>query len=333
VQTVPPPSSTTDEAFPAPAGDPGDSGVPQELDPVAYRKRRRRRGIIALVLIAILAIAAGVLAWWLGSGRYETVPQVTGLTASQAESRLQDQGFDVQYDGKRYSENVPAGDVISSDPKAGTDAKSGATVTLVVSKGKELYDVPTLAGKELSAAKKLIKGHFAVGQIDKKYSDTVAAGVVMSSQPDSGQLSPGAEIDLVVSKGPPPVPVPNLVGTSLDDARAQLGDLDLSLNETDKKYSEKYAEGFIIGQDPGEGVQLQRGSTISVVVSLGPPLVTVPDVVDMPIDEATAKLKAAGLKWEVYEPFGISPLNRVASQDPEGGTQAPKGSTVRLGII
>jgi beta-lactam-binding protein with PASTA domain len=334
VQTVPPPSSTTDETFPAPAGSPGDSGVPQELDPAAYRKRRRRRGIIALVLVALLAIGVGVLAWWLGSGRYETVPQVAGLTASQAESRLQDQGFDVKYASKRYSETVTAGDVISSDPKAGTDADSGATVTLVVSKGKELYDVPTLKGKDLSAAKKLLKEHLAVGQVERRYSNTVAVGIVMQSQPDAGQaLGPGTEVDLVVSKGPPPVPVPNLVGSSLDDARATLDDLDLRLTQADQKYSENYDEGIIMSQDPGEGAQLQRGSTISVVVSLGPPLVTVPDVVDMPIDEAEAKLKAAGLKWEVYEPFGISPLNRVASQDPEGGTQAPRGSTVRLGII
>jgi beta-lactam-binding protein with PASTA domain len=53
----------------------------------------------------------------------------------------------------------------------------------------------------------------------------------------------------------------------------------------------------------------------------------------MPVDEAIAELDKAGFDTEVYEPFGISPLNRVASQDPEGGTKAPLGSTVRLGII
>ena len=72
---------------------------------------------------------------------------------------------------------------------------------------------------------------------------------------------------------------------------------------------------------------------MSVVVSLGPPLVVVPDVVDMPIDDAKARLEDAGFKVEVYEPFGISPLNRVTSTDPEGGTKAPLGSTVRVGII
>jgi serine/threonine-protein kinase len=173
-----------------------------------------------------------------------------------------------------------------------------------------------------------------VGDVTRKYSETVEAGLVVSSKPAAGQsVSPDTKVDLVVSKGPPPVPVPDLSGDTVVDARAALRDLDLELTQSGEEYDKKVPAGQIISQSPAAGVNVPRGSTISVVVSLGPPLVEVPNVVDMPVDQAIAELEQAGFDTEVYEPFGISPLNRVASQDPEGGTKAPLGSTVRLGII
>ena len=330
----------------APPGDvvpPAADGVPpakppspgQALDPAAHRKRNRRRGVVALVVVLLLAVGAGAFAWWLGEGRYATVPRVTGLTAEQATKQLEAEGLEVQFAPQEFSEIVKAGEVISSDPDQGAQISSGGTVTLTVSKGPERYDVPNVVGDKLADAKEALKEtNLAVGDVTRKYSDTVATDLVISAEPKAGSpVRPGTRVNLVVSKGLPPVTVPNLVGDSTSSAQDQLAKLNLGYRKSDEKYDNKVPAGAVISQTPASGTSLEQGSTVSVVVSLGPPLVEVPWVVDMPLEEAIAELKRAGFKYTTYDLFGISPLNRVARQDPEGGTQAPKGSVIDLGLV
>ena len=319
---------------PPASGSSNGQGSSKALDPELHRKRSRRRGLIALTVVILLAIAAGAFAWWLGAGRTTTVPRVTGLTAKAAEAALQEQGLEVAYGDEQFSEIVKDGEVITSDPTQGSDISSGGTVTLVVSKGPEVYDVPRVVGKELSDAKKVIKDHFKVGEISREYSDSVKEGVVISAKPEEGtSVSPDSRIDLVVSKGLPPVDVPNLVGTSESDAKAALDEANLKYQKTDEQQSMKYAAGEVISQTPTAGSSVLQGSTVSVVVSTGPPMVKVPDVIEKPLEEAIRLLDAAGLKYSTYDVFGVSPLNRVASQDPDGGSMAPMGSVVRLGLV
>ena len=326
-------------AVEAPVSPPPDDAKPktssQALDPEAHRKRSRRRGIVALTLVLLLAIGAGAFAWWLGEGRYTTVPRVTGLTAQAAESQLESEGLEVEFGEEQYSEIVKAGEVISSDPEQGAEVRSGSTVTLIVSKGPERYDVPDVVGERLSAAKKMIKDtNLAVGEITRKYSDTVDQGLVISAQPKAGtSVRVDTRVELVVSKGLPPVTVPDLVGDSTDSARNQLDKLNLEYTESGEEYNNKVPAGSIISQDPASGLSVAQGSTVSVIVSLGPPLVEVPDVFDFPLDRAIAELEAAGFEYETFEPFGVSPFDRVVTQDPEGGSMAPKGSVVQLDIF
>lgn len=312
---------------------PGPSA--KSLDPAAHRKRSRRRGLIALAVVLVLALGAGVFAWWLGTGRYTTVPRLTGLTAQAAEAQLEAEGLSADFADEQFSEIVKAGQVISSDPEQGAEVRSGGTVTLVMSKGPERYDVPNVVGKELDAAKQQIKKrNLAVGNITRKYSDSVDKGLVLSAKPKTGtSLRVDSAVDLVVSKGPAPVSVPNLSGDSVDSARSKLAKIDLKLSQGDQEYNNKVPAGAIISQSPANGALVSPGSTVSVVVSLGPPLVKVPDVVDMPLEQAIAALKQAGFKYKTFDLFGVSPLNRVATQDPGGGTEAPKGSVIELGLV
>lgn len=299
------------------------------------QKQRRWRGPVALAVVVALAIAIGSVAWWLGSGRYTTVPGVIGVTSKQAEAKLQEAGLGVAYDDPQYSEIVSKGLVLSSDPAPGGRVARNGAVTLVLSLGPERYDVPKLVNlTQAQAQEALTKTKLAVGTVKRQYSETVPNGRVISSSPAAGtSVRVGTAVDLVVSKGLPPVTVPDVTNKPYDEAQRTLESLGLTISQSDQKYSEQVAKGSIITQSPAPGANVTRGTAVNVVVSLGPPLVTVPNVVDDPVDTATAKLEAAGFKVEVYEPFGISPLNRVASQDPKAGTQAPKGSVVRIGII
>ena len=331
----------------APAVAPGGPPAPPEstslgLDdqppspvPEAHRSRSRKRGFIALALVLLLAIGAGVFAWWLGPGQTTTVPGVTGLSKQAAEARLQEQGLEVAYGDEQFSEIVKAGDVIASDPEQGAEVSSGGTVTLILSKGPERYDVPKVVGLKLDRAKKMLTdNHMAVGSVTRAYSDTVNEGRVIKAAPKEGQsVRPDTKVNLTVSKGLPPVDVPNLLGMSQASAKSALADHGLSYGVTDQKHSMQYASGEIMSQSPTAGTSVEQGTTVGVVVSTGPPLVEVPSLKGKSLSTAIDMLADAGLKYSTYNLLPASPLNLVYSQDPDGGTMVARGTVVRLGLV
>ncbi len=302
----------TDPAAEATPPDDGTSPASrQALDPEAHRKRSRRRGLVALALVLALAVAAGAFAWWLGSGRNTTVPRVTGLTAQTAKVQLESEGLEVEFADEQYSEIVKAGEVISSDPEQGAEVRSGSTVTLVVSKGPERYDVPNVVGDRLDDAKKQIRQrHLEVGEVTRRYSENIETGIVMIAKPDVGtSVSPDTAVDLVVSKGLPPVTVPDLVGDTTESAQDQLAKRSLKYKESSEEYDNKIPAGAVISQDPVSGASVPQGSTVSVVVSLGPPLVEVPDVFDFPVERAIADSRGGRLQVQ-----DVRPVRRQSAQ-------------------
>src|SRR5699024_9015311 len=115
---------------------------PKRRKEVSARTRRRRRGLIAFVIILLLGIAAGVTAWWFASGRYSTVPNVRGASAAKATTALEDAGYQAGSTSSEFSETVPKGAVIETDPEMGSRVPRGNTVALVVSLGKDRIAVP-----------------------------------------------------------------------------------------------------------------------------------------------------------------------------------------------
>jgi serine/threonine-protein kinase len=97
-------------------------------------------------------------------------------------------------------------------------------------------------------------------------------------------------------------------------------------------YNESVPAGSVISQSPAAGTTVKRGTTVSLVISKGPPLVTVPNVLDKKVAAATQALQAAGFKVKVNKPPVVI-LDRVLSQSPAPGSQAPKGSTVTITAI
>ena len=138
------------------------------------------------------------------------------------EDALEDAGLTPEVGDKAYSETVPAGRVVATDPEPGAKVADGGTVTLTISLGKERYDVPKLAGKsEDQARAALADTHLAVGTVDGAWSDTVPKGDVVSTSPKAGTtVRPDTAVDLVVSKGPAPVKLKDWVGKDSDDALA-----------------------------------------------------------------------------------------------------------------
>ncbi len=299
------------------------------------RPRRSRRGPILLLLALLLVATAGLGAWWFGYARYTSTPSVLGLTQAAAVTKLQDAGLDATIGDPAYSETVKAGRVLSTDPAAGSRILDGGTVSVVVSLGKERYDVPTVSGMtEDQAQDQLIRAHLANGRSIERFSEEVPAGTVIRSDPKAGTtLRPGTAVDLVVSKGRKPVEVRDWTGKDADLAEQKLTAQGLTVDRDTEEFSDSVPEGRVISQSPSSG-SLFRGDTVRLVVSRGPELIEVPGgLVASGVDAATAKLEALGFVVEVKNDPGYIGLGYVFHVDPGSGSMVPRGSTVTLYLI
>jgi serine/threonine-protein kinase len=300
----------------------------------ARRPRRSRRGPVVLLLALLLVAGAGLGAWWFGWERYTSAPGVLGLTEKQAEKKLEAAGLDVQVGDPAYSETVPAGRVLSTDPSAGSRVLDGGTVTVGLSLGKERYKVPKTKGmSEDDAQDALLAGHLAFGKAIPRWSETVEKGTVLHSDPPVGQsLRPGVVVDLYVSKGRKPLTVTDRTGKDFVEARTALQRKGFTVSSTEE-YSDTVANGDVISQTPDDGT-LFRGEEVRFVVSQGPELIAVPDGLRASgVDSATSALEALGFHVRIEHVAGYLGLQFVYSVDPGSGTELPKGSTVTLWLI
>lgn len=294
-------------------------------------RRRRAPWILALLAVALLASAAG--AWWFLQGNTSPAPDVTGLSISQAQATLAGTGYAVVEQGQEFSETVPAGIIITTDPAPGDGIREAGTLAAVVSQGPERYPVPDLAGlSPETATDQLLAIPLATGGRTEVFDADIPAGQVVGTDPPAGQVvSPSTPVDLLVSKGPEPIELADLTNRRAATATAALEERGLVVTVVER-FSEKIDQGRIIGQSPAPGTTVPSGSTVEVLVSKGPPPVIVPNLIDMRRKAAVETLADLGLRAQV-EAGEFTPLNRVISQVPAAGTEVPKGSTVTLRII
>ncbi|MFC1435840.1 Stk1 family PASTA domain-containing Ser/Thr kinase [Streptacidiphilus sp. N1-3] len=296
------------------------------------RQRRRRGWVLPVSVLLALALIIGGASWaW--NGLYMQMPSVLGLSRTAAVATLQDDGLTVQV-VQDFSATVATDRVISSDPAVGTRIRKDSTVTLDVSKGPNRPAVPALAGLSQAAAERAVKdAGLAVGRISKEGSDSVAAGDVIRSSPGPGsKQQPNTPIDLVVSSGPAPVDLPDVVGESVDQATSDLTDAGFKVAVSpDQVYSNDADAGQVAAMSPN-GDSATPGTTVTLTVSKGQQLVNVPDVTGMKEKDARKALTDAGFQVQVIKlnPFG-NPTVHIES--PNGNQQAPKGSTVTITVL
>ena len=323
------------EHVPAPEDSvPPPPGLPQVIRP-AGRPRRSRRGPLLLVAALVLALAAGLGAYWFGWARYTAAPGVIGMTQQAATVKLDHAGFDVAVGDPAYSETVPKGLVVSTDPQPGSRVLDHGTITLTISQGKERFAVPKLRGLTVDQAQDaLLARHLVYGRSVGRWSEKVPKGQVVGSNPAAGQRERrSTAVDLLVSKGPAPIRVRDWTGKPAVRAEQALQAQGLQVDAGDGEFSNTVPEGRVISQDPAHGV-LHRGDTVSLTVSKGPELVEVPgDLRAMGVEAARSLLEGLGFKVEVVHSDLYLGLGFVASSDPSPGSTAPKGSTITLRIV
>jgi serine/threonine-protein kinase len=299
----------------------------------AVKERRpgnRRRRVIALAL-ALVTIAAGATGWWLGSGRYTDAPGVVGLQLVAAQHKLKDAGFDAKRGADVFSTAIDKGLVADQDPDRGHRVRRHGTVVLHLSKGPELHAVPTLRGLTATAATTaLTKSKLAVGTLRDAYDDVVPTGRIISSTPPKGELlAPGSVVDLIVSKGPAPVDIPDLVGKSKGDALAALNRLGLKSDVTEV-FDESVPKDVVMDQSPRAAAG-HRGDVVKLTISKGPQLFEVPDVRGKTRKDATRILQDAGFEVTVSNIPG--PGDRVIAQSPAPHSMRRRGTVVTIYVF
>jgi serine/threonine-protein kinase len=238
----------------------------------------------------VLLLAAGgavgalkVLAAGKKSVDIHPVPDLHGRTQQDAAALITADEWNTTV-SQEYDDDVPVGTIIRTDPAPLFPLRPAGTLGLVVSQGPKPRLLPELAGKTLEDATATLTAlKLTISQAAPAYDENVPAGAVVSwsvpSQPTliaGGQVLPGTDVQVVLSQGPAPRTVPNLIGQTLEQAHAALDPVGLVIAEAPQEFNNDVLSGGIVRTDPVAGGQLPKGGTVTIVVSKGRDLVTFP---------------------------------------------------------
>ncbi|MFG6401054.1 Stk1 family PASTA domain-containing Ser/Thr kinase [Microbacterium sp. P04] len=330
-----------------PSNSTGPTASVDEVDNAAQlrvrARRRTARGAWLLVLVLVLAGVAGGTGWWFGSGpgSLVAVPAVNGLPFADAQAALQAQSL-VAVQEDVYALNVAAGIVVGTDPDPGQRLDRDASVTVQVSQGPRPQQVEALGGMNIDQAKGILVGkNLVAGEEQREFTDSDAGAIVSASLvPRSGgapiDCTPGCSafegetVTFLVSSGS----VPGVRGMSVSGATDALTGVGLTVSgDARQEYSDSVDKGEVIGIVARDGGGNWRpGDTVTLTVSLGPPLFPVTNVVGMSRDAAKAALERDGftVEWALFWNAAPDGLTKVTSQDPAAGAQRVKGTNVYL---
>lgn len=273
----------------------GGTARGESSDDDADRPRRRGRKWIVLLLVLLLGVG-GAAAWWVNRPVMRTVPDLIGLEKGVALNEIAGDFNPIEV--PQADDDVEAGLIIGTDPVAGTTLEQGTQLTLLVSTGPAPRELPELTGLTLDEATSELENlGLVLVEGEGVYDETIEEGVVISwSVPDSpalvagGTVTKGSSVQVIVSKGPAPRVVPNLVGKTLAEATKLLADLDLEIVKAPADVFSPTAPAATVAlQDVAAGTELVKGDSVTVTISKGPDLVTVPSITGLNHD---AKVKA-----------------------------------------
>jgi eukaryotic-like serine/threonine-protein kinase len=294
---------------------------------------------------------------YLSSGPQEVlIPNLAGSDAKAAFAALTALGLDPKMGTPEHSP-IRQGLVAHTNPTVNSPVAKGAVVMVSTSLGPQLVQVPNIVSSTVDLAQAQLAKLGLKLAINIVPSVDIPARTVIDQDPPGGSnAAPGTTINADVSAGPNAVSVPNLVGASLDDARATLEQAGLALGSVAYATVEDTSPGTIIGQHPDANSQAPQGTAVDVVIAQAPAspqpqgsgaspspaptspaagLVSIPNVVGMTLSDAQTELGKAGLVVSRVTIMPGSPADaRIVRTDPPAGTSVAPGTpvTVFLGV-
>lgn len=313
--------------------------VPDDHPSLVRDPRSRRTLVAVLVVLLIAAAGGGAIAWWTTRTESNEVPDLTQLEVAAALNMVSEFGWNV-VTTEVADDVVPAGVVISTDPATGAVLEEGDDLTLVVSTGPAPRVLPDIVGLGVDqATADLLELGLVLEVGERAFSDDVPIDEVISwTVPDQPALQagdtvlPGTSIVVVVSGGPAPRVVPDLVTLPAADATAAIEALDLVVVVGPEAFSNDVAVGSVVTQDPSAGTELPPGGTVTIAMSKGPDLVPVPALAELNVQQATDALAAAGLVIGQVkgDPAGVNVLAEVGGVSIGAGATFPRGTAIDL---
>jgi serine/threonine-protein kinase len=199
-----------------------------------------------------------------GPGTAE-VPRVEGLPERKAVKKLDRAGFRVE-SKERFSSDVPAGRAIGTEPEEGTKLERDSVVTLLVSKGVNIVEVPDVLGESQDIAESTLRRAGLLPNVETESSDALE-GTVIAQDPGAGStLERGSEVTIVVSTGTASVTVPSVLGQSQQAARATLRAQALKVTVRKQDVTSSRDDGVVIDQIPDAGTEVQEGDRVTILV-------------------------------------------------------------------
>ncbi len=325
----PTPESTPTAHTPAaqtPAADGDDRiteiGAPELVDTQDHTVATVVGGVLLMLVIIVGLFGITSVIDEAASGRevpVVVVPRLSNRPVAQAQTQLERLGLivDIRY---QANERVPVDVVIEQTPIAGARLEVGERVVLGVSDGPSGVRVPNTVGQPVADATRLLSVvGLAAGPVEV-YDEEVPAGVVLDSRPGPSERSTlGASVELIVSKGPEPSIVPEVVGLTSPEGLLQIGRAELNVGEVTRKAVEGVDPGTIASVDPAVGTAAPRGSRVDIVVSAPADPGTVPDLVGLRRVTAVEIAESLGIRVSASNeivPATDRRIGLVISQSP-----------------
>lgn len=214
---------------------------------------------------------------------------------------------------------------------AGTSAFASSLSLVTDTSRQNLREIPVVVGMAEAEAVVAVEALGFDAQVVHHQNFDVAAGVVSRQVPVAGaRLPEGSEVEIWISAGDAFVPVPEVIGSNLDETAYHLLVVGLEVGEVTREESDAL-EGEVIDQSPAVGEIVAHGTTVDLVVSAGPPSVEIPDVSGLYQSEAARALRDAGFQVTISQrsSWNVDPGFAVAT-DPPAGDELQRGSTITL---
>ncbi|MDU0479553.1 Stk1 family PASTA domain-containing Ser/Thr kinase [Staphylococcus chromogenes] len=338
---------------PAPAAAPAaqQTGMTRSERLRAEREEQKSPwGTIVASLVVLSLLGGGAYFAWsqlsgggFGNSRNHSsqnvaIPAVMGKAEDEATAQLKKMGLQVER-REAPSPTVPKGQVIDTNPAAGSTVRPGAAVTLTVSSGKEIVEVPALSGLTTQEASKTLgeAGLQLESVVKEAYSENVPEGQITEQSPGAGsQVSKGSKVTITVSKGQQLVRVPVIDGMKWENAESNL--TSLGFVPTVRVVDSSKPEGTVLSVAES-GKQLPKGSSVTVEVSNGTMIAT-PDLSGMTVPQAIAALRATGwtapdtsLQTKKIPTQALVDQGKIKGQTPAAGANLRKDGLVNVNVL
>ena len=294
--------------------------------------------ILILGLIIIIGVPTGMMISSMNKGpaaksELIEVPYLIGKTQEEAQKQIASLKLITEI-LRENNDKIPEGQVISQTPPGGTMMERENIIKLTISIGKEEILIPYLIGKTIKeATKELSQIGIELIVVEEEGTDKYPPDTIIAQEPRAGEkIKEDRQIKVKISTEPEKIEVPDLVGLTEKEALKILERKGLTLKILEEKNS-IMEKGLIIEQKPEGNMAIQEGEEISVIISSGPIMITVPDITGLTIPQGKEFLKELSLTIRVMEnEFYEVDSSIIKVQSPAPGEKLPEEGIIEVGL-